>query len=156
MFFKDGAANYLNALGTLFSGAAAIMSNSEEDSIREKLQGLEGLTIDLHIIGLAEKMVVISEKGQVQPEGFPAPINPDRPAYLGKLRQFHSDIAGIAVIGDNPFLDVFPVLLNGGYGILLETEVTQGYEIPFLKAHPRGHFARNYDEALRFLELHKA
>ena len=154
-FFREGAAGYLNALASMFPEYAAIMSNSKDTSIRKKLDGLSGLEADLHLIGLAQKMVVDSEEGQVQPDGFPVPINPDRPEYLGNLRGFHPDLKELAVIGDNFFLDVATVLLHGGYGVLLETEATQGYEVPFLEAHPRGHFARNYDSALKFLEQHQ-
>ena len=154
-FFRKGAAGYLNSLATMFPNYAAIMSNSKEGSIKQKLNTLIGLDVDLRLIGLAQKMVVGSEEGQVQPEGFPVPINPDRPEYLANLRRFHPDLRGLAVIGDNFFLDVAAVLLHGGYGILLETEATQGYEVPFLEAHPRGHFARNYDSALQFLEQYR-
>jgi hypothetical protein len=167
-FFRDGAANYLNSLEKMFPGNAAIMSNSKASSIRKKLNGLEGLEADSYLIGLAQKMVVSSESGQIQPDGFPIPVNPDRPEYLKNLSLFIDpdanpsyplewgiDLSNLAVIGDNFFLDVAPVLLKGGYGILLETEATQGYEIPLLKAHPRGHFAKNYDDALEFIKQHK-
>jgi len=154
-FFREGAAGYLNALANMFPGNAAIMSNSKDTAIREKLDGLAGLDANLHLIGSTRKMVVGSEKGQVQPNGFPVPVNPDRPEYLGCLMRFHPNLNELAVIGDNFFLDVATVLLHGGYGVLLETEVTQGYEIPFLEEHPRGHFARNYDSALQFLEQHR-
>ncbi len=154
-FFRDGAAGYLNGLEDKFPKKAAIMSNSKDTSIRKKLDGLSGLEADLYLIGLAQKMVVGSEEGQVQPQGFPIPINPDRPEYLSSLRAFHPNISELAVVGDNFFLDIAAILLNGGYGVLLETEATQGYEIPFLQAHPRGHFAKNYDDALRFLETHR-
>src|SRR3989338_762733 len=147
-FFRDGAAGYLNALPRLFPDNAAIMSNSKGTSISSKLDGLNGLEANLHLIGLAQKMVVASEEGQIQPEGFPVPINPDRPEYLGRLRTFHPNLREVAVVGDNFFLDIAAVLLNGGYGVLLETDATQGYEIPFLQAHHRGHFARNYESAL--------
>jgi hypothetical protein len=153
-FFREGAAGYLNTLATRFPGSAAIMSNSLDTSIRKKLDDLSGLEADLHLIGLAKKMVVDSEEGQIKPDGFPVPVNPDRPKYLENLREFHPNIGELAVIGDNFFLDVATVLLHGGYGILLETEATQGYEIPFLEAHPRGHFAKDYGSALQFLKQH--
>jgi hypothetical protein len=162
-FFRDGAADYLNSLERMFPGSAAIMSNSKDTSIRKKLDGLEGLAVDLHLIGLAQKMVVVSESGQILPEGFPVPVNPDRPEYLRRLFEFlnpgaeplrgmNPDLSDLAVIGDNFFLDLAAVLLTGGYGILLKTEATQGYEVPFLQQHPRGHFAEDFDDALRFLE----
>ncbi len=154
-FFRDGAAGYLNVLANIFPGNAAIMSNSKDTSIQKKLAGLDGLEVNLYLIGLAQKMVVGSEEGQVQPKEFPFPVNPDRPEYLDNLRGFHPKIEELAVIGDNFFLDVATPLLHGGYGVLLETEATQGYEIPFLEAHPRGHFARSYDDALQFLEQHR-
>ena len=171
--YRDGAANYLNSLRAMFSERAAVMSNSYEDSIRKKLRKLEGFEVgDMYLIGPAEKMIVGSQRGQVQPDGFPVPINPDRPAYLRKLWKFMNpkqgdeefdklyeanevSLDGLEVIGDNFFLDIATVLLHGGYGVLLETEATQGYEIPFLEAHPRGCFARNYDEALEFTARHK-
>ena len=38
----------------------------------------------------------------------------------------------IAVVGDHFFFDVAPILLHGGYGILLKTDFTQLYKTPFL------------------------
>jgi len=140
----------------MFPCNTAIASNSREDSIARKLSRLDGLEVQLHIIGLTFKMNVESENGQIQPPGFPVPINPDRPTYLDKLREFHPDLNEIAVIGDNFFLDVAPVLLNGGYGVLIESEATQGYEVPYLLEHPHGHFAKNFDDALAFIERHRA
>ena len=154
-FFRKEAANYLNSLGEMFPEEAAIMSNSKDTSIQKKIQLLENYVASLPIIGLAQKMNVASEVGQIQPDGFPVPINPDRPDYLNKLRTFHPILDELAVVGDNFFLDIAAVLLNGGYGVLLETEATQGYEIPFLQAHPRGHFAKDYDSALAFIAEHR-
>ncbi|HIH15624.1 MAG TPA: hypothetical protein HA360_03590 [Nanoarchaeota archaeon] len=153
--FRENARDYLTALATLFPGRGAIMSNSRESSIQKKLGELEGYSGGLQILGEVQKMDVASTEGMLQPDGFPVPIYPDRPVYLQKLLAFHPHIETTAVIGDNFFLDIATVLLRGGYGVLLETEVTQGYEVPFLRAHPKGYFARDLDDAIDFLQKNK-
>ncbi|MSR86014.1 HAD family hydrolase [Candidatus Woesearchaeota archaeon] len=150
-FFREGAGEYLNTLEKLFPGRVAIVSNSRDTSIRRKLEKIPGLVTSPRIIGLAQKMLVHSKRGQFQPQGFPTSVNPDRPEYLRLLREFHSNLSELVVVGDNFYLDLSAILHSGGYGILLDTEVTQGYEIPFLQQHPRGHFARGYDAVIEFL-----
>src|SRR3989338_5047639 len=101
-----------------------------------------------------EKKVVFRENARDYLTAL-ATLFPDRPVYLQKLLAFHPHIETTDVIGDNFFLDIATVLLRGGYGVLLETEVTQWYEVPFLRAHPKGYFARDLDDAIDFLQKNK-
>ncbi len=155
-FFREGAGEYLNILGELFHGRVAIVSNSRDISIRKKLEKIPGLVTSPRIMGLAQKMLVRSDEGQYQPQGFPTPVNPDRPEYVSLLRNFHPTFSELAVVGDNFFLDLSAILYVGGYAVLLDTEVTQGYEIPFLEQHSHAHFARGYDSVIEFLKRHRA
>lgn len=148
--FREGAADFLDALLTRFS--VVIVTNSRTEPVEGKLRKLGSYSIP--VIGNAKKYVpdpaLDSLPEYAHLEGFPRSVVLRRRHYKEILDGF--DSKKTAVMGDIYELDLALPEFLGFNVVQIATPTTPSYEIRYHNGRPRNFFAASYNDALKHLE----
>ncbi len=145
IFFRDGAREYIEQLHA--SGKFTIVTNAKTEAVKRKLGILLGDKAgDLRLVGDARKYEVNQQWTQIpestQPSGFPRKVYLRRQKYHDTLQQIGADI----IVGDIYELDLALPEHLGIQTVLVLTNQTPKWEIPYYQNHPNGFSSNSLGE----------